>query len=300
MKFLKNSSTDIANVIFYTILVVFGTIPIVLFIIFGGLGILFTVITDPMAIVWTVMPYLIIGLIVWIVVKVSEMKSKAQSSRSMPRPSSTNKQQPSANERMNLLPQTSNKFALPNAMDKPKYPAFFESDGEIFKVFVENEMLRAAIFERKSSTFVNVPGVLEITREGFEISPENLPAEVKSSLSRQNPFFKETREKPALEAMNRVAMEAKNREWENRKKLLREKFIAALEEEKQQSESKNNNQPIELLGHKISQETHPKLYERAVINKPWLEEQILTIAEKWQDGDVATAINVFEMDLQHL
>lgn len=82
--------------------------------------------------------------------------------------------------------------------------------------------------------------------------------------------------------------------------LLRQKLIAALEEEKQQTESKNNNQPIELLGHKISQETHPKLYRRALINKPWLEEQILSIAEKWQDGDVATAINVFEIDLQHM
>lgn len=190
MKFLKNSSIDIANVIFYTILVVFGTIPVVFFIIFGGLGILFTAITEPMAIVWTVMPYLIIGLIMWLIFKPSESKSKVQSSRLMPQPSSTNKQQSSANKHKNLLPQTSNQFVLPNAMDKPKYPAFFESDGEIFKVFVENEMLRAAIFERKSSTFVNVPGVLEITREGFEISPENLPSDVKHSLMSQKFFFK--------------------------------------------------------------------------------------------------------------
>lgn len=63
---------------------------------------------------------------------------------------------------------------------------------------------------------------------------------------------------------------------------------------------KNQPKSIKLLGHKITEETHPKLYERAVINKPWLEEQILSIANKWQDGDVETAINVYEIDLQHL
>jgi hypothetical protein len=275
MKFLKNSSIDIADIIFYTLLVVFGTIPVVLFVIFVGLGVVFTAITEPMTIVLAAIPYLVIGLIMWLIFKPS--KSEHQSPRLIPRPSSVSSQQPSISKQQPLSPIT-NQFVARDVMDATKFPKFFADGGSIFKVSIENEMLRAFNFDKKSSTFVPVPGVLEIMREGFEVSLDELPYEVKLSLKNRPKNYWEEKSKQFLEGANEVLIrEGKikpqnnpNQKRQNpnhqltkeqRQERLRKAFIAALREMKEQ-EAKNTSPTSDSK--KYSREQHRKNIKEAI------------------------------------
>lgn len=59
------------------------------------------------------------------------------------------------------------------------------------------------------------------------------------------------------------------------------------------------NLPIKILGEVLDQESEPILYKKALTNKPELERQLKSIAEKWHQGDVRAAILALESDLEH-
>ena len=58
-------------------------------------------------------------------------------------------------------------------------------------------------------------------------------------------------------------------------------------------------QPIEILGEMIGPDNQPVLYEWAKRNKPELERQLKSIAEKWHQGSVRAAVLTLESDLEH-
>lgn len=58
-------------------------------------------------------------------------------------------------------------------------------------------------------------------------------------------------------------------------------------------------QPVEILGEMIDPGNQPILYRKAKVNKPELERQLKSIAEKWHEGSVRAAILALESDLEH-
>ena len=57
--------------------------------------------------------------------------------------------------------------------------------------------------------------------------------------------------------------------------------------------------PITLLGELIDPDNQPILYRKAKVNKPELERQLKSIAEKWHEGSIRAAILALESDLEH-
>lgn len=57
--------------------------------------------------------------------------------------------------------------------------------------------------------------------------------------------------------------------------------------------------PVKILGELIYPGNQPVLYGWAKRNKPELERQLKSIAEKWHEGDVRAAILALESDLEH-
>ncbi|HBL51663.1 MAG: hypothetical protein A3D24_02255 [Candidatus Blackburnbacteria bacterium RIFCSPHIGHO2_02_FULL_39_13] len=58
-------------------------------------------------------------------------------------------------------------------------------------------------------------------------------------------------------------------------------------------------QSIKILGEILNQESEPILYQKAKTNKPELKRQLKSVAEKWHQGSVRSAILALESDLQH-
>jgi len=56
---------------------------------------------------------------------------------------------------------------------------------------------------------------------------------------------------------------------------------------------------IKILGEVIDPDNEPILYQKAKLNKPELEKQLKSIADKWHKGSVRAAIISLESDLQH-
>ena len=61
----------------------------------------------------------------------------------------------------------------------------------------------------------------------------------------------------------------------------------------------NKVEPIKILGEMIYPGNQPILYRKAKVNKPELERQLKSIAEKWHEGSVRAAILALESDLEH-
>jgi hypothetical protein len=57
--------------------------------------------------------------------------------------------------------------------------------------------------------------------------------------------------------------------------------------------------PVKILGELIDPDNMPILYQKAKLNKPELERQLKSIADKWHEGSVRAAIIALESDLQH-
>ncbi len=57
--------------------------------------------------------------------------------------------------------------------------------------------------------------------------------------------------------------------------------------------------PIKILGEIIDPDNQPILYRKAKVNKPELERQLKSIAEKWHEGSVRAALLALESDLEH-
>jgi len=54
-----------------------------------------------------------------------------------------------------------------------------------------------------------------------------------------------------------------------------------------------------VLGEELDPDNQPILYRKTKINKPELERQLKSIADKWHGGNVRSAILALESDLQH-
>lgn len=57
--------------------------------------------------------------------------------------------------------------------------------------------------------------------------------------------------------------------------------------------------PIEILGESIDPGNQPVLYQWAKRNKPGLERQLKSVADKWHEGNVRAAVLALESDLAH-
>ena len=57
--------------------------------------------------------------------------------------------------------------------------------------------------------------------------------------------------------------------------------------------------PIRVGKELIDPDNHPILYEKAQKNKPELVRQLKSVAEKWHEGNLRSAILALESDLQH-
>jgi len=64
-------------------------------------------------------------------------------------------------------------------MAEATYPKFFKVDGEIFKITEEKSVLVARRWDKKSRTFKEGYPSADVLWEGREISPNDLPAEIK-------------------------------------------------------------------------------------------------------------------------
>jgi len=60
-----------------------------------------------------------------------------------------------------------------------------------------------------------------------------------------------------------------------------------------------NLEPIIILGEEIDPDNMPKLYSWARTNPYTLEKQLKSIADKWHQGSIRSALVNFEMDLEH-
>jgi len=62
---------------------------------------------------------------------------------------------------------------------------------------------------------------------------------------------------------------------------------------------KRNTKVITILGEIIDSDNQPILYQKAKLNKSELERQIKSVADKWHEGSVRSAILSLESDLLH-
>ena len=56
---------------------------------------------------------------------------------------------------------------------------------------------------------------------------------------------------------------------------------------------------IKILGETIDADNQPILYQKAKLNKPELERQLKSIADKWHEGSIRAATISLESDLSH-
>ena len=63
--------------------------------------------------------------------------------------------------------------------------------------------------------------------------------------------------------------------------------------------SKETAEEFLILGEKFPTGEYPMLYRRSQMNKEWLEEQIQSVADAWHEGDIVSACQALESDLQH-
>lgn len=56
---------------------------------------------------------------------------------------------------------------------------------------------------------------------------------------------------------------------------------------------------IRVLGVQIDNKNFPKLYQWAKENPETLEEQLKSIANAWHEGDIGSAMQALESDLEH-
>jgi len=57
--------------------------------------------------------------------------------------------------------------------------------------------------------------------------------------------------------------------------------------------------PIKVQGELIDPDNQPILYQKAKVNKPELERQLKSIADKWHEGSIRAALIALESDLSH-
>ena len=62
---------------------------------------------------------------------------------------------------------------------------------------------------------------------------------------------------------------------------------------------KNNKPIIEMLGESLDYQNFPKLYQWANENPETLETQLKSIANAWHEGDIRSAMQALESDLEH-
>lgn len=60
-----------------------------------------------------------------------------------------------------------------------------------------------------------------------------------------------------------------------------------------------SKEKVKLCGEEISKKHFPILYQRAVNNKEGTEEMVKSVAKAWHDGNVVSAMQALESDLQH-
>jgi len=61
----------------------------------------------------------------------------------------------------------------------------------------------------------------------------------------------------------------------------------------------NNNQEISVLGVGLEKKYFPKLYQWAMSNPATLEDTLQSVADKWHNGNLTSAAQALESDLQH-
>ncbi|MCL4384180.1 hypothetical protein M1116_01910 [Patescibacteria group bacterium] len=60
------------------------------------------------------------------------------------------------------------------------------------------------------------------------------------------------------------------------------------------------NNKVTILGEVITKKDLPKLYKWAKENPATLVEQLKSIADKWHEGNIRSALIAFEMDLERI
>lgn len=60
-----------------------------------------------------------------------------------------------------------------------------------------------------------------------------------------------------------------------------------------------DKQKLIILGETIDKKSFPRLYNWAKNNPETLEDQLKSIADKWHNGSIASAIQALESDLEH-
>ena len=60
-----------------------------------------------------------------------------------------------------------------------------------------------------------------------------------------------------------------------------------------------NSEPVKVLGEKLDPLYYPKLYQWAKENPETLKTQLKSIANAWHEGNIRSAIQAFESDLEH-
>lgn len=66
-------------------------------------------------------------------------------------------------------------------MSKTTFPKFVEDEGSIFRLTSIKGMVRAEIFDKKSSTFKRVKSSADVLWNGKVISPNDLPPEIRNA-----------------------------------------------------------------------------------------------------------------------
>ncbi len=56
---------------------------------------------------------------------------------------------------------------------------------------------------------------------------------------------------------------------------------------------------IKILGEEINQENFPILYKWAQEHPETLEQQLKSVADKWHNGNITSAMQALESDLEH-
>lgn len=64
-------------------------------------------------------------------------------------------------------------------------------------------------------------------------------------------------------------------------------------------QEKDPQRSVAILGEEINAGNMPKLYKWAKTNPETLEQQLKSIADKWHNGSIATAMQALESDLEH-
>ncbi|PIX74387.1 hypothetical protein CO083_03840 [Candidatus Roizmanbacteria bacterium CG_4_9_14_0_8_um_filter_34_12] len=60
-----------------------------------------------------------------------------------------------------------------------------------------------------------------------------------------------------------------------------------------------NDDRISILGETIDKENFPILYKWAKDNSETLEQQLKSLADKWHEGSIISAMQALESDLEH-